>query len=164
MINLGLDVGERRIGIAISDPDELIATPVTVIEGRNTAEAIAKILRLAEEYGAGQLVVGLPLSLSGETGSQAEAVISFVEGLKERTELPISMWDERLSTVAAERLLSAAELEGGRRSKRTRDTSKRSRQDASERKGRRDAMAAAFILQGFLDRRRNEKHATRMID
>ena len=165
MINIGLDIGDSRIGVAISDPDEMIATPLTVIDGKKIPEAIDNILSVAKEYGAEQLLVGLPLSLSGEIGPQAESVLSFIEKLKEKTELPISTWDERLSTVAAERLLSSAELEGGgRRSKRSNDRSKRSRQDESERKGRRDAVAAAFILQGFLDRRRTERYADRPID
>src|SRR5712691_5790397 len=117
MINLGLDIGERRIGVAISDPDELIATPVTVIEGKRIPAAIASILSVAEEYGAQRLVVGMPISLSGEMGAQAETVLAFIEELRKQTELPVSTWDERLSTVAAERLLSSAELEHGRRSK-----------------------------------------------
>ncbi|MSQ15080.1 MAG: Holliday junction resolvase RuvX [Dehalococcoidia bacterium] len=164
MINLGLDVGERRIGVAVSDPDELIATPVTVIEGKSVFDAIASIIAVADEYGAQRLVVGLPISLSGEMGAQAESVLAFIAEIRKKTELPVATWDERLSTVAAERLLSSAELEGGRRSKSPRPTSKRSRQDAADRKGRRDAMAAAFILQGYLDRRRADSYADRTGD
>ena len=164
MINLGLDIGERRIGVAISDPDELIATPVAVIEGKSVPAAIVSIISAAKEYGAQHFVVGLPISLSGEMGAQAETVLAFVEELRKKTELPVSTWDERLSTVAAERLLSSAELEHGRKSRGPRPTSKRSRQDANERRGRRDAMAAAFILQGFLDRRRTDRDADRTVD
>jgi len=133
---LSLDVGERRIGVAICDPQERLALPLTLLERRNEEATLAAIADLVVSRGAEAIVVGLPLSLDGSQGPQAQRVMAFVEALAQRVAVPVATWDERLSTVEAERLLREA---GHRR---------------RALKGRRDAAAAAIILQSYLDRRR----------
>ena len=135
---LGLDVGERWIGVAVSDPDGTVAVPVTVVERKSEAEALGRIAALARDQEVDRIVVGMPRSLDGSLGKQAHAVQSFVESLKSHTDLPVVDWDERLSTLHAERMMVEA---GVKRVKR---------------KGRLDSVAAAIILQGYLDRQRNE--------
>ncbi len=136
MSTLGLDIGEKRIGVAIADPEGLLAIPLTVIERVGEEADLETILALASEHGVRRIVVGLPRSLDGSIGKQAERVLSFSRALSHRTDIPVDTWDERLSTVAAERLLSDAGVKGDKR------------------RARRDAMAAAIILQGYLDRAR----------
>lgn len=131
---LGLDIGEKRIGVALSDPGRIIASALTVVERRSEDTAIGQIIAIAQEHEVERIVVGLPRSMDGSLGKQAQAVQSFVELLTGCTRLPVDTWDERLSTVAAERMLAEA---GVKRDKR---------------KERRDSLAAAFILQGYLDR------------
>lgn len=134
---LGLDVGEKRIGVAICDPQERLALPLTFLErGGADAPTLAAIAELVRREGAEAIVVGLPLSLDGSLGPQAQRVAAFVEALARQVDVPVTPWDERLSSVEAERLLRAT---GHRR---------------RALKGRRDAAAAALILQGYLDRRR----------
>jgi putative Holliday junction resolvase len=134
---LGLDIGEKRIGVALSDPLQIIASAFTVVERTTDEAAIKQIINLALENEVERIVVGMPRSLDGSLGKQAQAVQSFVDLLKERTELPVVAWDERLSTVAAERTM----LEIGMK--------------RDKRKKRRDSLAAAFILQGYLDRQKS---------
>jgi len=139
---LGLDVGERRIGLAVSDPDGRVAVPLRVLTrsgGRQDFLAIADAAR-AEE--AGVLVVGLPLSMDGTIGPQARSVQAFGEALAGETGLPVEYWDERLSTVQAER----RPLRSGR-GERRRPPRRRDRESS-------DALAAALVLQAFLDSRR----------
>jgi len=131
---LGLDIGEKRIGVALSDPQGLLAGALTIIERRDSAADIQAILNLVEKHGVERIVVGLPRSLDGSIGQQAEKVQAFSEMLGQKVDVPVESWDERLSTVAAERLLLEV---GARRAKR---------------KKHRDAIAASFILQGYLDR------------
>ncbi|TET37633.1 MAG: Holliday junction resolvase RuvX [Dehalococcoidia bacterium] len=136
MSTLGLDIGEKRIGVAIADPEGLLAIPLTVIERVGEEADLEAILALANEHGVRRIVVGLPRSLDGSIGKQAERVLSFSKVLSQRTDVPVDTWDERLSTVAAERLLRDAGVK------------------SDKRRARRDAMAAAIILQGYLDRER----------
>ena len=136
MIALALDVGERRVGIAISDPTGLLASPLGHVERGPTD--VQDIIDIAERNGATEIVVGLPLTMSGESGAQAGRVRAFIRDLRSRTDLPVHTVDERLSTVQARRLLT--NMGGGRRA--TRD------------RGRIDAAAAAVILQSYLDSRR----------
>ena len=136
MIALALDVGERRVGIAISDPTGLLASPLGHVERGPTD--VQDIIDVAERNGATEIVVGLPLTMSGESGAQAGRVRAFIRDLRSRTDLPVHTVDERLSTVQARRLLT--NMGGGRRA--TRD------------RGRIDAAAAAVILQSYLDSRR----------
>lgn len=163
MLYMGLDVGEKRIGVAISDPQATMAIPLKTVDRRDTASAIAEIVSLCREYEVERLVVGLPLSMSGEVGRQAESVLSFVEELRRAGALEVSTWDERLSTVAADRMLGESQERTGRgrRRRAERSSLKRWRQDVMEKREHRDAMAATFILQGFLDRNRLAKKEER---
>lgn len=132
---MGLDVGERRIGVALSDPEGRMAYPLSVVERRSDAEAIEAIARLVKAHGVAKLIIGLPHTLEGLEGMQAEAVRGFVEQLRGRTDVPYELWDERLSTVEAERRLREA---GVRRERRAQV---------------RDTLAATIILQSYLDYR-----------
>ncbi len=133
---LGLDVGRRRVGVAVSDPTGIIASPLGVIEVRGIKNTIRRVLDICREQQAERIVVGLPVSLGGELGPQAREVLGFVEALRRESPVPVETWDERLSTVGATRLLRA----GGH--------------DSRSMRGRVDAAAAAFMLQGYLDSRR----------
>jgi putative Holliday junction resolvase len=133
---MGLDVGEKTVGVAISDELEISASPRVVLrrDGREWAE----VARLVQDEEVGEVVVGMPVSLSGEMGPQAQKVARFVETLRARVAVPVQVWDERLSTVAAERVLLDADASRARR-----------RQVI-------DKVAAAVILQGYLDFRKRE--------
>ncbi|MBM3119272.1 MAG: Holliday junction resolvase RuvX [Chloroflexi bacterium] len=133
MRTLGLDIGDRRIGVAISDPEEILASPLVTITRDNDDKAIDAIVELVNKHKIEHIVVGLPYSLNGNIGKQASRVMDFIEKLSKTTSAEIETRDERLSTVAVERLL----IEAGIKSTRA--------------KSRRDAAAAAFILQGYLD-------------
>lgn len=131
MTILGLDVGEKRIGVALAEG--LLAIPLTVIDRRVEETDMELIMALVEEYRAERVVVGLPRLMNGDIGTQAEEVLSFSGALAEHVDIPVDTWDERLSTVTAERLL----IDTGMKRK--------------KRKGKIDAMAAAIILQAYLD-------------
>jgi putative Holliday junction resolvase len=133
MRTLGLDVGDKRIGVAISDPGEILASPLAIITREDDKKAIADIIKLVDQYDVERIVVGLPYSLDGSIGRQANKVMDFAERLSKHTKASMEVWDERLSTVAVERLLREA-------------GSKKARKRANQ-----DAAAAAFILQGYLD-------------
>ena len=131
---MGLDIGGRRIGVAVSDETRLIATPIQFVErGPGDRKAFAG---LAERYAIGRLVVGLPTGMSGREGPQSADVRGYADQLAVDLDLPMDYWDERLSTAIAERTLIA----GG--------TSR------ADRRTRVDAVAAAVILQGYLDHER----------
>ena len=134
---MGLDVGEKRIGVALGDPLGIIASALTVVERKTDEAALKQIIELVRENEVERIVVGLPRSLDGSLGKQAQSVQHFIESLKGCAQLPIVTWDERLSTVAAERAL----LEMGVK--------------RDKRKKRRDSLAASFILQNYLDRERS---------
>ncbi len=136
MAILGLDYGEKRIGVALANGEGFLAIPMTVIERTGEKADLDKVLALTEEYGVEQIVVGLPRSLDGSIGRQAEEVLAFTTALSQHIKIPVDTWDERFSTVEAESLLLDA---GMKREKR---------------KGHRDAMAAAIILQGYLDNKK----------
>jgi putative Holliday junction resolvase len=131
MTILGLDVGEKRIGVALAEG--LLAIPLTVIDRRVEETDMELIMALVEEYRAERIVVGLPRLMNGDIGTQAEEVLSFSGALAQHVDIPVDTWDERLSTVTAERLL----IDTGMKRK--------------KRKGKIDAMAAAIILQAYLD-------------
>ncbi len=120
--------------MAISDPHGRFALPLTVISHNGQDAAIDTIVKLAREYDIGQIIVGLPYSLNGSLGQQANRVEAFAQRLSYMAGLDIELWDERLSTVAADRLLAEAGVK-----------------DAKKKKRHRDAVAAAVVLQGFLD-------------
>ena len=133
MTVLALDVGDRRIGLAISDPTGMLASPLGVVE-RGPSD-LDDVLRVALDNDATEVVVGLPLTLAGESRAQVGKVRSFIHDLRSKTDLPVTTVDERLSTVQAQRMLR----ESG--SGRSRD------------RGRLDSAAAAVILQAYLDSR-----------
>lgn len=130
---IGLDVGEARIGVAVSDPTGTLASARVVLARRPEDAALRAIERMVEEEEAEAIIVGLPRSLSGELHGQAALVQDFAERLRAQVSVPIHFWDERLSTVAAEREMRAS---GAKRDKR---------------RAMIDAVAAAIILQGYLD-------------
>lgn len=137
---LGVDVGEQRIGVAIGDPSGTISTPHGMV--RRTPEAAARIAALAVELGAEIIVVGLPLKMrGGGEGTQATAVREFAARLVAETAVPVEFYDERLTTVMAERALLDQGIRGERRKQQI------------------DATAAAIILQGWLDRQRVRSRA-----
>jgi len=133
MRTLGLDIGDKRIGVAISDPEEILASPLATITREDDKKAIDDIIKLVDQHDVERIVVGLPYSLDGSIGGQANKVMDFAERLSQYTRASMEVWDERLSTVAVERLLREA---GNKKAKK---------------RERRDAAAAAFILQGYLD-------------
>jgi putative Holliday junction resolvase len=144
---MALDVGSVRIGVALSDASGFLASPYTTLrvsrDETQTWEAIQRLIRETEAQG---LVVGLPISLDGEIHAQGAKVQAFVERLKQHVTVPITFWDERLSTVEAYRLREEYEQET--RSGRARG----SRAGRRKRKGQEiDALAAAVILQEYLD-------------
>lgn len=131
---LGLDLGQRRIGVAISDPTGIVAHPLQTIERRSRGEDFARIAALVTEYQVGLVVVGMPLTLRGEVGPQARQYERYAQALAAALPVPLQMWDERYSTAEAIEVLQ--------------QTRKKSR---DVKKGEVDAVAAAVILQSFLD-------------
>ncbi len=130
---LGLDIGEKRIGVAVSDPSGRVATPVTVLDAGDLSRDVAPLRRLVDDYEAAAFVVGLPLSMDGGEGPQALVVRAAAERLSGQLGLPVTYQDERLSSAAAVRSMA----EAGVRSR--------------ERRGRVDVVAATLLLQTYLD-------------
>lgn len=130
----GLDLGDKTIGVAISDLRRLVATPVTVIRRVKFTLDAEALLQLLTARGAQGIVLGYPLNMDGSSGPRVQATQAFARNLAKLTEMPITYWDERLSTVAAERALLEA------------DTSRKRRAEVI------DQVAAGYILQGALDR------------
>jgi len=160
MLSLGLDIGDKRTGVAVSDTQGILASPLTVLDSTDENALINEILKLVRQYEADCIVVGLPRRLNGELGTQANKVTAFADKLSWQAEqnnlnqLDVQLWDERLSTKAAQRL----KMEVGGKRKRTGSRAKgRTRNHGFTAKSEVDAIAAAFILQGFLDSRRLEQ-------
>ena len=133
---LGLDVGARRTGVALSDPTGAIASPLTTIARSDDAQCLEAVTALAREHEVEAIVVGLPVSLDGELHSQGREVAAFIDRLRGVSPVPVAEWNEQFTTAEAERLLRQA----GRKPSRDR--------------GRVDAVAAAVILQDYLDAHR----------
>lgn len=138
---IALDVGTKRIGVAVADPSETFALPVTVVERTNLDADLARIAGLLHEYGASELVVGDPIRLSGERGPAAEQIDRFVEQLRKIFDGTIHRVDERLTTAQAQKALIAADV------------------SRAKRKTVIDKMAAALILETFLALRRRSGQA-----
>ena len=119
--------------MALSDSNGVLASPLTIIDRRDERQDIEVIINLIDQHQVKQIVVGLPLSMNGSIGKQAEKVKAFVQKLCSQTQVPVEFRDERLTTVSAKRLMQTA------------------RGKKSRRKARDDAVAAALILQGYLD-------------
>lgn len=134
---MALDVGERRIGVALSDPRRILAAPSTTLRAQPRDQVLQRIAQLARDNEVAELVVGLPLTMSGAIGPQAKLVQDFVEALRGVVALPIHTFDERLTSVEAERIMVELGLK------------------PEQRKARIDEVAASLILQDFLDHHRN---------
>jgi putative holliday junction resolvase len=134
---LALDIGEKRIGVAVSDPSGTVATPLTVLDAARTLATGADLVRLVEEYDVGTVVVGLPLSMDGGEGPQAQRVRRAASRLAGFLRVPLEFADERLSSVQASKALGAGGV-----------TSKQAR-------GSVDKIAASIFLQSYLDARRD---------
>lgn len=134
---LALDVGERRIGVAVSDPTGTIARPLRALERASKSDDFSAIAALVGEYDAEAVVVGQPLSLDGSVGPQARRVARYAEALAEHLSVPVIPWDERFSTAKADEILRETRREKAKRRARA--------------SGEIDAIAAAVILQSYLD-------------
>ena len=131
---IGLDLGTKTIGVAVSDPDRRLATGVSTVARKAFKADAAAVLALAAERRAIAFVLGLPINMDGSEGPRAQSTRAFARNFARLTELPIGLWDERLSTAAVERGLIEADMSRARRAEVI------------------DQHAAAFILQGALDR------------
>lgn len=131
---MGLDLGTKTIGVAVSDVSRALASPVETVKRVKFTQDAQALLVHVKRYDVGGFIIGLPINMDGSEGPRAQATRSFIRSMATITDLPFATWDERLSTVAAERTLIEA------------DWSRRKRAEAI------DAHAAAFILQGALDR------------
>ena len=133
---LGIDYGSKRIGLAVSDPDATIASPLSTVESRgDAAQDAMAVAAAAREYEVDELVVGLPLNMDGTEGEQTKISRAFGAAVQRETGLPVTYHDERLSTFEADELLRPAEL------------------TRKKKKARRDRVAAQVMLQGFLEER-----------
>ncbi|MCA9860452.1 MAG: Holliday junction resolvase RuvX [Thermomicrobiales bacterium] len=135
---LGLDVGGKRIGVSLSDEGQILSSPWGMVE--QGSRSIAELARIAREIGAVGIVAGLPTGLSGREGAQAAETRRFADAVADELDLPISYWDERLSSSQAERML----IDAGLRRK--------------ERRGQIDALAASLVLQSYLDARMHRRN------
>ena len=130
---LGLDIGDRTIGIAISDPLGFTAQGITTIRRKSEAYDLEELKKICSEYTVDTIVAGLPKNMNGTLGPQGEKVLSFCKVIEENIAVPIKMWDERLTTVAAHKCMLEADLSRAKRKKIV------------------DKVAATYILQGYLD-------------
>ena len=140
---MGLDFGSKTVGVAISDELLITAQGIEIIrrkEENKLRQTLARIEELIEEYGVEEIVLGYPKNMNNTEGERVELTNEFKEKLERRTGLPVALWDERLTTVAADRFMMEA---GIRR---------------EERKEHVDRIAASFILQGYLDYRKNKEN------
>jgi putative holliday junction resolvase len=132
---LGLDVGSRRIGVAVSDPLGITAQGLETLQRKTKRQDFEQLQRVIQEYDVREIVVGLPLRMSGAEGIQSDKMQAFAEELRKRFRLPVHLWDERLTSVEANRLLRETDLSIEKRGKAV------------------DRMAAILILQGWMERR-----------
>ncbi len=151
---MALDVGKARIGVAVSDPSGFLASPYTILRvSRDELQTFTAIQRLVSETGAEGLVIGLPISLDGKIHAQGKLIQAFAERLRPHISIPITFWDERFSTVEAQRLLIDRDEAEGRQRRGGQ------RRDQATRRHKRygiDALAAAVILQEYLDSMRSK--------
>lgn len=132
---LGLDVGSRRIGIAVSDPLGITAQGLETLQRKNKRQDFERLGQIVRQYEVKEIVVGLPLRMSGAEGTQAEKMQDFAQELRKRFKLPVHLWDERLTSAEANRLLRETDLSIEKRGKAV------------------DRMAAVLILQGWMESR-----------
>ena len=136
---MGLDVGSRTIGVAVSDELLLTAQSLKTIVRKTPEDDLKELATIIHQFDVGQIVVGLPRNMNGTLGEQAEKILKWIKTLEKTTPLPVATWDERLSTVGATRILLEADLSRKKRKKSV------------------DKLAAAIILQGYLDHTRDRK-------
>lgn len=139
MIIMSVDLGKARTGIAVSDSGESFAFPKKVITEYNEEKLIDKICETAKELGAEMLVVGVPKNMDGSSGFRAEECIAVADKIKEKSGLPLSMWDERCTTVSAHTYLNMTDTRGKKRKEVV------------------DAVAATIILEDYLNYRKNNR-------
>jgi putative Holliday junction resolvase len=137
---LALDVGERRIGVAMSDSDGLLSMPLTTLKAEPRERALKEIAALIEEHTVAVVVVGLPLTMSGEIGPQAQIVCAFADQLAAALGRSVELFDERLTSVVAEQMMIDLGIK------------------ADKRKARIDEIAASIILQDYLDHQRSQPY------
>ncbi|HOC21297.1 MAG TPA: Holliday junction resolvase RuvX [Anaerolineae bacterium] len=137
MRTLALDLGDRRIGVALSDATRTLARPLEVFQRRSRAADFAHVAALVQQHEVGAVVIGLPFNMNGTEGQRAAWTRDYGAALGQAVERPVTFWDERLTTVEAEELLQAQGRQSEKRSV--------------------DAIAAAIILQGYLDHLRDEE-------
>ncbi len=136
---LGLDVGDKTIGVSVSDPLGITAQGITTIQRKNKEKDTAEIKKYVDLYNSQLIVSGMPKNMNGSIGPQGEKVIKYCNYLKNKLQIEVVFWDERLTTVAAHRAMLEADLSREKRSKIV------------------DKLAAVYILQGYLDRLNIEK-------
>jgi putative Holliday junction resolvase len=139
---MGLDIGSRTIGVAISDELEITAQGLKTIRRKSSAEDFKELSGIVREFDIWKVVVGLPRNMDGTIGKQAEMVFRWIKSYQDKLDLPIVTWDERLSTVGASRVLIEADV------------------SREKRKGVIDKLAAVLILQGYLDHMRKRANET----
>ncbi len=135
---LGLDIGSKRIGVAVSDELGITAQVVETLVRKDLPSDVDRIVKLAEEFKAQEIVVGMPYNMNGSEGPQVHLVRAVAESISHRVSIPVQEWDERLTTVLAERVLLEADMSRAKRRKVI------------------DKVAAAVILQGYLDGMRSQ--------
>lgn len=136
---LGLDWGEKRVGLALSDPLGIIATGLTTVEKKEGFDLIGYLKELISEQEIAKIILGFPKNMDGSVGPKAEEVLAFKESLEKEINIPVILWDERLTTLSAQRSLREAEVK--------------------LKKGKKflDKIAAVLILQNYLDHAQNKK-------
>lgn len=140
---LGLDLGEKNIGVALSDTQRVVASPLLTRKRAKFSEDFKMLNELVKEHGVGGLVIGLPLNMNGTEGPAAQSARAFARNIAARSDLPLLLWDERLSTAAVTRTLIDADASRKRRAELV------------------DKMAAAWLLQGALDALNHPERANR---
>jgi putative Holliday junction resolvase len=133
LVRVGIDLGDVRIGVAVSDELGIVASPHSVITSAGWNRDVARISEIVDEVGAGEVIVGLPVNMDGTRGPRAQKATDFAQRLKEALDVPVLLWDERLSTAQANRALLEADL------------SRRRRREVV------DKAAASLILQNYLE-------------
>ena len=134
---LGLDVGSKTIGVAISDPLGWTAQGIDTIRRKNKEQDIELVHKICKDYGVETIVIGLPKNMNGTVGESGERVLALAELIKEQTNLPIAMWDERLTTVAAHKTMNFLEV------------------NKNKKKNIVDTISAVYILETYLNKMKN---------
>lgn len=133
MVVIGIDWGEKRVGVAVSDPAGIVAVPMLTLEVTRQKDLFNSIKAICEEKEAEKIVVGIPINMDGSKGPMCDKVEAFIQRLSDHISIPVEKWDERMSTMTADKALIEADM------------------DNRKRKAVRDKLAAQVILQGYLD-------------